>query len=207
MTESPSEICEECASLPTADMLRVLIRDKFPGRTVVTASLRAPSLVVLKMIADIDPNIPVVFCQRGAMFDESLKYRKRIEEFLGLTNISMTHGGEREILPGDLDHAERMWIDSQDGSGRVYEVVHLNETLADHDCWISAVYHIGWPPQGQHRLDVEGRLVRVDPLVRWNKTDVQKFMRANKIPFHPRAFRPTPTEIVDDSPPPPSYHF
>ena len=42
-------------------LLRLLITDRFPGRTVITASLRAPSIVVLKMVADIDPVTPVVF--------------------------------------------------------------------------------------------------------------------------------------------------
>ena len=40
---------------------RLPIEEKFAGKTLVTASLKAPSVVVLKLVADIDPATPVVF--------------------------------------------------------------------------------------------------------------------------------------------------
>ena len=166
--------------LSTPDLLRFLIAERFPGKTLVTASLKAPSIVVLKLVADIDPATPVVFCGRGFQFPESDLYRARIVELLGLTNVSQTKGGEVDVLPGDLDHSERMWAESRDGLGRSYEIVHLNQTLAPYDCWISAVYHVPPPPQLTHRVEVEGRLIRVDPLNRWSKDEVRAFMREHK---------------------------
>ena len=120
--------------LSTPDLLRFLIEEKFAGKTLVTASLKAPSVVVLKLVADIDPATPVVFCVRGFGFPESDVYRTRIVELLGLENVSQTKGGEVEVLPGDYDHYERMWVESRDGLGRSYEIVHLNQTLAPYSC-------------------------------------------------------------------------
>ena len=74
MTEF-DEIREACEDLSTEGLLRYLIKDRFPGMTVVTASLRAPSIVVLKMIADIDPGTPVMFCRPGQLFEESEAHR------------------------------------------------------------------------------------------------------------------------------------
>ena len=113
--------------LSTPDLLRFLIKEKFAGEVMVTASLKAPSVVVLKMVADIDAATPVVFCQRGFQFPESKAYRERIIRTLGLQHVSETRGGEIDVQPGDLDHVERMWAESQDTLGRSSEIVHLNQ--------------------------------------------------------------------------------
>ena len=195
------------ADLSTPDLLRFLIVEKFPGKTLVTASLKAPSVVVLKMVADIDPTTPVVFCGRGFQFPESDQYRTRIVELLGLEHVSQTKGDEFVTLPGDYDHCERMWAEYQDTLGRSYEIIHLNQTLAPYNCWISAVYHISDSPELTHRVDVESRLIRVNPLIRWSKDDVRAFMREHKLPFHPRAVRNAPKAPTDLQEPPPSYNY
>ena len=201
------EIRSVSPDLSTPDLLRFLIKDRFPGKTVVTASLRAPSIVVLKLVADIDPDCPVAFCHPGYLFPESLAYRERIVEQLGLTDVSVSRGGETDVVPGDHDHVERMWAESRDGTGRVFEIVHLNETLAPYDCWISAVYHMPRAPEVRQRVDVYGRLIGVDPLVHWSKDDIRAFMRENKLPFHPRALRPKPAVPKGAQPVPPSYSY
>ena len=61
----------------------MLIEEKFAEKTLVTASLKAPSVVVLKLVADIDPATPVVFSIPGFQFLESGVYRKRIVELPG----------------------------------------------------------------------------------------------------------------------------
>ena len=193
--------------LSAEELLRHLIVERFPGKTLVTASLKAPSVVVLKMVADIDPATPVVFCRRGFQFPESRDYRERIVGLLGLETVSETAGGETEILPGDIDHAERMWSETEDGMARSYEICHLNRTLAPYDCWISAVYHLPRSPHIERRVDVESRLIRVDPLLRWSREEVGAFMREHGLPFHPRAARRRPEPPKESQPLPPTYHF
>ncbi len=193
--------------LSAQDLLRHLILERFPGKTLVTASLKAPGLVVLKMVANIDPATPVVFCRRGFQFPESRAYRERIVDLLGLENITETAGGEAEVLPGDIDHSERMWSETEDGMARSYEICHLNRTLAPYDCWISAVYHMPGSPHIEQRVDVESRLIRVDPLLRWSRDDVRAFMREHELPFHPRAIRRRPEPPAESQPLPPTYHF
>ncbi len=201
------DIRSESPDLSTPDLLRFLIQERFAGKTLVTASLKAPSVVVLKLVADIDPATPVVFCVRGFAFPESGVYRKRIVELLGLENVSQTKGGEVEVLPGDYDHCERMWAESRYSLGRSFEIVHLNQTLAPYSCWISAVYHVPSPPHVTHRVDVESRLIRVDQLIRWTKDDVRAFMREHKLPFHPRAVRRKPRPPLEKQSLPPSYNY
>lgn len=182
------EIRSVTAHLDTPELLRYLIKVRFPGKAVVTASLRAPSIVVLKMIAEIDRATPVIFCHRSS-FAESLDYRANIVKTLGLTNVSNTEGHETSVRLGDLDHCERMWIHYPNMPGRSLQLLHLNESLAPYNCWISAVYHDAKPDGGHERVDVEGRLIKVYPLSSWSKEQVREFMQTHSLPYHKLAAR------------------
>lgn len=193
--------------LSTPELLRLLIKDRFPENILVTASLKAPGVAALQLVADIDPATPVVFCTRGFQFPASLEYREHIVDLLGLTNVSLSQGHEVNVLPGDHDHCELMWVESPEGFGRSYEIVHLNETLAPYNCWVSAVYHMRRQPHVSHRVDVQGRLIRVDPLIRWSKDDVRAFMRKHNLPFHPRVTRPKIRPVTGKMPIGPTYAY
>ncbi len=200
------ELRRTCEPLSTRELLHHLITERFAGSIVVTASLRAPSIVVLKLVADIDPATPIVFCRPGDLFEESESYRNEIVTKLGLTNTRETEGGQAGVLPDASDHFERMWAEYRSGLGRVHELVHLNHIMVHYDCWISAVYHLPLP-QTAMRLDRESQLVRVNPLIDWTPQEVRSFLRENDLPFHPRATRRVEARDRKDTPCPPSYHF
>ncbi len=194
------------ADLDTPELLRHFIKEKFPGEAVVTASLMASSIVVLKMVSEIDPATPVIFCRRPPVFKESTEYRTRIVESLGLQNVSMNDGHEADVKPGDKDHCEHMWV-HHEVPGRSFQILHLNDSLAPYSCWISAVYHQSTPSDDRRLVEVEGRLTRVDPLAFWSKDDVRAFMRDHGLPYHEMAkrhYRRDPTKISDPSA---TYHY
>lgn len=177
------------SGLSTRELLRFLLEERFPGKTVVTASLRSSSVVVLKLVADIAPDTPVVFCRRGTPFPESQAFHDTIVKLLGLTNVTVTPGREPPPDRGDVAHCEQMWVEHQDRPGRLREIAHLNSTLAPYDCWISAVYHVHKPGEALHRIDAEGRLFRIDLLADWSREQVRAFMATHDLPHHRRAYR------------------
>ncbi len=63
------------------------------------------------------------------------------------------------------------------------------------------------PPHVTQRVDVESRLIRVNPLIRWTKDDVRAFMREHKLPFHPRVVRRKPAAPSEERPILPSYNY
>lgn len=201
------QIRADISHLPATDLLQYLLQDVFPGKSVVTASLRAPSIVVLKMVADVAPDTPVMFCQRGHVYPESLEYRDRIIDILGLTNVSITAGGTSSTGTCGFFQHEQMWVGTSVGDGRVRETVHLAEALVPYDCWISAVYHAPKPENITHRVDICGEKLRVDVLRHRSARDIRRFMKDHGLPFHPRAepgkfAKPTVQEPAADL-----YHF
>jgi len=201
-----SEIWAVTKPLKIPAVLEHLLRDRFKGRTAVTASLRARSVVALQLVAEIDPTTPVIFCHAGPLYPESEQYRNELIDRLGLTDVRTPLADEADCVEGDLDHVE--WVMASSGLGRVRQAIHLNHSLGDFDAWISAAYHDPTVLGGRHRVDVEGRLYRINPLLRWSKEQVRRFMRARELPYHAFVGRdaetPPPPENAEKIP---SYHF
>ena len=179
------EIRETTTELPALEMLRYLVTERFPGECVVTASLKSPSVVVLKMISDIDPATPVIFCHPRKVFPASEDYRAEIIRQLGLTNVKSITGSDP--FGGKHEHQfyERLWNEPPEG-GRSSETIHLNEVLEPYKCWIKAAYHQRPDATARQRIDVYGGKVIVDVLRRRPTEAVDQFMQDHGLPYHPR---------------------
>jgi len=203
---------ETTSPLSTVELLQHLITERFPGRTVVTASLRARSVVVLALISRIAPETPVVFCHAAQLYPESISYRERLIALFGLEDVRDVDSHVVNLnpcrpAPNDRDHVERIRADDLVGGGTVSELVHLNAVMADFDCWISAVYHEKSPPGLKHRVDLDGRLVKVNPLLDWSDADVRRFMLANELPYHPRVAAAKPEQPAGERETSPLYSY
>lgn len=184
------ELRKATAEMTAPAMLRYLLVDKFPNRCAITSSLRARSIVVLNMIAEIDRSAPVIFCHAPYIYPESVEYRARVIRLLGLTDVRDPEKDETGILAGDQDHYEEIrsgvW-----GGGTVGTTVHLNKSLAGFDCWISAAYHRPYADDLTPRLFEEGRMLRADPLSGWSQEEVYAYLAKRDLPHHPRIVAPT----------------
>ena len=202
-----TELQESTREMDTLSLLRFFIVEKFPRRTLVSCSLRARSVVLLKMISEIDPSTPVVFCHAPIPYPESLEYRAKLVDRLGLQDVRDPDPDEGGPLPGDCDHSEGLWAENPADHTRVYKIAHLNRTLADFECWISGVYHGPYSDTPAPRVAEEGRLIRVNPLVSWTQDQVRRFMTENELPYHPRSAVRQQPPAREDPKTVPTYHF
>jgi phosphoadenosine phosphosulfate reductase len=201
------ELREFTREMDAPALLRYLITEKFPRKTVVSCSLRGRSVVLLKMISGIDVSTPIVFCHAPDLYPESLEYRTKLVSQLGLRDIREPAGDEGGALPGDCDHSEGLWAGNPVDHTRAYKIVHLNRTLASFDCWISGVYHGPYTETPAPRVTEEGRLIRINPLASWTQDQVRSFMKENGLPYHPRSML-RPREPAKEEPESvPTYHF
>ena len=184
------EMRNATAEMSAPALLRYLLLEKFPKGCAITSSLRARSVVVLNMIAEIDRAAPVIFCHASYIYPESVDYRAQIVRRLGLTDVRDPEADETDALSGDQDHYEEI-RSSVWGGGTIETIVHLNRSLIDFECWISAAYHGRYAEDAAPRLRQEGRMVRVDPLSGWSRDEVHAYMAQHGLPFHPRILAPT----------------
>jgi phosphoadenosine phosphosulfate reductase len=200
------EIRQASVGMTAPEFLRYLLVDRFPRKTAVTGSLRARSIVVLNMIAGIDPATRVIFCHAPDLYPESVEYRDRIIKRLQLTDVRIAGNDQTGAPPDAPRHAEDIWSDVW-GGGRVHSVLHLDQSLAGFDCWVSAVYHRPYGDDRVERVADEGDLVRVDPLSGWNEETVRGYMAEHDLPPHPHVDLKQPRPSLAGTAAVPTYHY
>ena len=202
------ELLEQTSNMDTQTFLRFLIKDRFPQRILATCSLRARSLVLLKLISDIDETTPIIFCHAQSPFPESLEFRAKLISQLNLQDVRYPSDDEGGPLPGDRHHSEGLWAENPADQTRAYTIVDLNQSLAESDCWISGVYHGPYSDAPGPRVSEDGRLIKIDPLAEWTQDQVRSFMQDNDLHYHPRSpLRSRATADDDSSTGVPTYHF
>ncbi len=199
-------IRQASVGMTAPDFLRLLMVDKFPRKTAVTSSLRARSIVVLNIIAKIDPATRVIFCHAPDLYPESVEYRDRIIKMLQLTDVRIAGNDQTSAPPDAPQHIEDIWSDVW-GGGRVHSVQHLNQSLAGFNCWISAVYHRPYGDDQADRVADEGELIRVDPLNGWNEENVRTYMAKHDLPPHPHVELKHPKPSSEKKVVVPTYHY
>src|SRR5262249_36602836 len=72
---------------PPRQVLATVLTEIFPNRVAVVSSFGGESAVLLHLVARIDATTPVIFVDTGRHFPETLDYRDRLVEHLGLKDL------------------------------------------------------------------------------------------------------------------------
>jgi len=168
----------------TTEMIRAVIEEKLLGEVAVVSSFGAESAVLLDLVAQVDPAIPVLFLDTGKMFQETLDYRDALIERLGLTGV-------RSIAPdattlADKDATGLRWSYDPDGCCEIRKVLPLARAMRGFDASITgrkgfqASTRVGIP-----RFELDGERIKFNPLADWTKGDLDAWFEARKLPRHP----------------------
>src|SRR6476646_4108369 len=118
----------KAAGLDTHDFLQFALEQAFPNRIAVVSSFAAESVVLLHHVAEIDPATPVLFLSTGKLFGETLRYRDRLQDVLGLTDIRAIgpHPHDRK----NQDPEGTLWSRDPDACCHFRKVVPLSRAIA-----------------------------------------------------------------------------
>src|SRR6185312_1917502 len=76
---------------------------RFAGGIAAISSFGADSAVLLDMIAGVDRALPILFLETGKHFGETLDYRDRLVDDLGLTDLRIVRPLESALSEDDSD--------------------------------------------------------------------------------------------------------
>ncbi|TKD51407.1 phosphoadenylyl-sulfate reductase [Sphingomonas baiyangensis] len=172
----------------TVEMLRVLLGENMLGDVAIVSSFGAESAVLLHLIASVDRHVPVLFLETGKHFPETLAYRDRLRDQLGLTDL-------RDLTPDPADLAARddkglRWSYDPDGCCDLRKVAPLARALAGFDATITgrkafqASTRAALPRFELDTSDAAGR-IKLNPLATWDKQALDDYFAAHDLPAHP----------------------
>ncbi len=166
------------------DILRGMIHDEFPGRVALVSSFGAESAALLHLISEIDRSAPVVFLDTGKLFGETKKYRDQLIDLLGLTGV-------RSVKPDPVALAARdpkgvLWSQNPDACCALRKVEPLERALAPFDAWFTGRKAFQAATRATLPVfEIENGRIKINPIVRWTKTDLDAYFTAHDLPHHP----------------------
>lgn len=167
-----------------AGILELALGGEFAGKTAVVSSFGSESAVLLHMVAAVDPNTPILFLNTGKLFGETLRYRDRLQEQLGLGDL-------RSIAPHPADRATRdpegtLWSRDTDACCDFRKVIPLKRALDGFAAQITGRKRF----QTKVRANIlpieyfEGHF-RFNPLYDWSLADLEAYIAKHELPRHP----------------------
>ena len=185
--------------LPPAGELDRALRDASPAEVIATAlrtvgrehlalvsSFGTESAALLKVMADVDPAIPVIFLDTGWLFEETLAYRDTLIETLGLRDVRSIKPLEQTLSREDPDR--ELWFSDPDACCRIRKVEPLARALQQFRAWINGRKRF----QGGLRADIavvedDGIRLKFNPFANASREEIEGIYELAKLPPHPLA--------------------
>jgi phosphoadenosine phosphosulfate reductase len=185
--------------LPSAEVLDRALREASP-REVVAAALQAvgrehlalvssfgiESAALLKVMADVDPAIPVVFLDTGWLFEETLAYRDTLISTLGLSDVRSIKPLEETLSREDTDR--ELWFSNPDACCRIRKVEPLKRALAPFSAWINGRKRFqGGLRAGIPVVEQDGVRLKFNPFAHVSREEIEAIYKLANLPPHPLA--------------------
>ncbi len=172
------------AGVDAGAMLAELFAEGALGRVAVVSSFGTESAVLLHLVAQADPTVPVIFVDTLKMFPETLAYREELVERFGLSNSSVVQPDPAVIAAKDENGLRWSW--DPDGCCEIRKVEPLARAKQGLDAWISGRKAFqSVTRQNLPRFEIEDGRLKVNPLGDWTKADLDAWFEAHDLPRHP----------------------
>jgi phosphoadenosine phosphosulfate reductase len=169
---SPSEV--------VATALRIVGRD----RLALVSSFGTESAALLKVMADVDPKIPVIFLDTGWLFTETLAYRDTLIAALALSDVRSIKPLEENLSREDPER--ELWFSDPDACCRIRKVEPLARALKPFSAWINGRKRF----QGGLRVEIpvveeDGVRLKFNPFANVSREEIEAIYKTANLPPHP----------------------
>jgi len=180
----------EYGHLEGAELLDAMIHQAFPDKIAMVSSFGSEAVVLLHMLSEVNPTVPVLFLNTGKLFGETLRYRDRLQEKLGLTDVRSL--GPDPRVEADLDPKGDLWARDTDGCCHFRKVLPLAHGLNGFEASITGRkrFQTGAraamsPIEQEANADGTPGRFKINPLANWDLDQLKAYIEDHKLPRHP----------------------
>lgn len=180
-------------------------------RLAVATSFQSSGLVILHLLKELRPDLPVLFLETGFHFPETLEFKDHITQAwdLKLVELRGEHGTPQEQA---ARYGPELYRSDPDRCCFINKVQPLQQALEEYDGWISGLRRDQSPLRADTPI-VEAQLLpsgnevlKIHPLAHWTRAEVDAYIAEHSIPTNPlleRGFasigcRPCTRSVADD---------
>ena len=154
----------------------------------LTCSFQAEDIVVLHLLRQVRPEIPVLFLDTGYHFADMLRYRDELVASWGVNLVNVIGRRSREQQECEFG---RLYHSDPAACCRMRKVEPLFEALEAYSLWFTGLRREQSPTRANLQLDESSALPsgqalrKINPLAFWRWNEVWSYLRIHEIPYPP----------------------
>lgn len=158
-------------------------------RIALASAFQAEGTCVMHMATRIRADVPILFLETGFHFDETLEFKRRLTERLGLNVLELV--GDYTAESQAEAFGARLYERDPDRCCQINKVEPMLGALRGLDAWITAFRRDSSPTRANapivDRYELEpGRwIVKVNPVATWTRRDTWAYLREHHLPHNP----------------------
>ncbi|WP_431158723.1 phosphoadenylyl-sulfate reductase [Winogradskyella poriferorum] len=169
-------------SLTAKERIRQLYKDFQTTDVMLTSSFAATSAFLLKLVSEVNTTQEVFFIDTGYHFEDTLNYKKTLEDKYNLNVISVSALKEEHAFTTK----DETWRKNPDFCCSINKVRPLDRIKAEYNIWMSGLME--WQSDYRSTLNIfeqRGNILKFYPLLDISKEKRDAYIKEHDLPFHP----------------------
>ncbi len=163
--------------------------ETFKAGLVMSTSFGIQSAVMLHLVTQIIPNIPVIWVDTGYLHPETYQFAEELTERLQL-NLKVY---KSPITPGQMEATYgRLWERNNIQSLNLYDKIRKVEPIQralrelNATAWLAGLRR----SQTDYRMNLNAvnwqeKRYKILPILNWSDRDIYQYLKSNDLPYHP----------------------
>jgi phosphoadenosine phosphosulfate reductase len=162
--------------------------EQYGDKLVLSTSFGIQSAVMLHLVTNQIPKIPVIFVDTGYLFPETYRFA---EELTGRLNLNLkTYLPRQSAAQQEAVHG-KLWEQKLEGLKR-YNVINkvepMNRAVQELGAvaWLSGLRRYQSSSRETRGIaEQQNKIMKVYPIIDWNDRDIYNYLSENNLPYHP----------------------
>ena len=162
--------------------------ETYGDKLVLTTSFGVQSAVMLHLVTEQMPEIPVIFIDTGYLFPSTYTFAAELTERLKLnlkTYTPLQTAAQQEALHGKL---WEQGIDGIERYNRINKVEPMNRAVErlGATAWLSGLRRSQSSSRGERSVvEAQNKVTKIYPIIDWSDRDVYQYLTEYSLPYHP----------------------
>lgn len=173
--------------LESKELLQVMIHEEFADNIALLSSFGADSAMLIALVAEVKPDLPILFLETHKHFKETLGYIKTLEQRFGLTNIIYLEPDPK--LVQNIDKDGDLWQKQPNRCCWLRKVEPMNRALKEYGYQALITGRKFYQTKDRENAasieqDEDG-IFKINPIIGWSKEVFKQEFLERELPPHP----------------------
>jgi phosphoadenosine phosphosulfate reductase len=156
----------------------------------ISTAFQVEGTCLIHMATRLRPDIPILFLETGYHFAETLAFKQRLTELLGLNVRELT--GDHTVASQAEAYGPRLYERDPKQCCELNKVIPFARGLHEYDAWLTSMRRdSAWtrrdtPIVSRTRLDPDGKtVIKINPIANWTRQEAFAYLKEHDLPRNP----------------------